>query len=53
MKLNSTGWLGGVEGLHVRYGGAKDKLTQIDATPLRKAAATKLGMPSFRIYGSF
>ncbi|MGV9540162.1 hypothetical protein [Nocardia beijingensis] len=40
-------WLGEVEGLQVSYAGVKDKLAQIDATLMRTATGTDLGIPMF------
>ena len=47
IEAKREGWLGEVEGLHVSYSGAKNKLAQIDSTLRRKTAATDLGMPPF------
>lgn len=47
LEAKREGWFGEIEGLQVSLSGAKDKLTQIDASLQRQTSATELGMPTF------
>lgn len=46
-EAEREGWLGEVEGLTVSLAAARDKITQLDATAVRRSTAVHLGMPRF------
>jgi hypothetical protein len=47
IEAKREGWLGEIEGLQVSLTGAKNKLTQLDASSKGRATNIELGIPSF------
>ncbi|MFC7266266.1 hypothetical protein [Streptomyces lutosisoli] len=51
-EAEREGWLGEVEGLRVRLGGAEEKIAQLDARQERRSSKMFLGVPSFDQIGA-